>query len=279
MELNEVYEISEKYNADLYETAIIMESRRSGKTKEELLSTMENMWIAMKKSAEKGINSPIVSKSGMTGCEGYNLYRHADSEYTSAAAVAMGIANINSAMGRIVAAPTAGACGILPGVLYTIQKRTNCSDEKIVQSLFVAGLIGEFIAETASIAGARHGCQAECGSGSAMAAAAGVWLCGGSISQSFDAAAMTLKSIMGLVCDPVAGLVEVPCIKRNAFGAVEALLAVDMALAGISSVIPFDETVHAMKNVGELMNDDLKETSRAGLATTKTAKELEKKLL
>lgn len=279
MNFSEIYEISEKNNADLYETALIMETHKTGRTKEELLSAMENMWDAMKKSAEKGIDSPVMSKSGMTGGEGYNLYKCADGEYTSAAAVAMGIANINSAMGRIVAAPTAGACGILPGVLYTIQKRTNCSDEKIVQALFVAGLIGEFIAETASIAGARHGCQAECGSGSAMAAAAGVWLCGGNMSQSFDAAAMTLKSIMGLVCDPVAGLVEVPCIKRNAFGAVEALLAIDMALAGISSVIPFDETVEAMKQAGDMMNDDLKETSRAGLAVTKTAKRLEQELI
>lgn len=278
MELKEIYEISEKNNADLYENSLIIQMQRTGRTKEELLSDMEKMWTTMKNSAKNGINSPIMSKSGMTGCEGYNLYRHANGDYTTAAAVAMGIANINSAMGRIVAAPTAGACGILPGVLYTLQRRTNATDEQIVHSLFIAGLVGELIAETASIAGARHGCQAECGSGSAMAAAAGVWLCGGSVKQSFDAAAMTLKAIMGLVCDPVAGLVEVPCIKRNAFGAVEALLAIDMALAGIESVIPFDETVKAMKNVGELMNEDLKETSRAGLAATDTAKEWERKM-
>ena len=279
MDIKEIYEISEKNKTDLYETALMLEMNKCGKPKDDLISDMENMWNVMKMSAEKGINTPVKSKSGMTGCEGYNLYSKANNEYTSAAAVAMGIANINSSMGRIVAAPTAGACGILPAVLYTIQKRKNISDKKITQSLFVAGLIGEFIAETASIAGARHGCQAECGSGSAMAAAAGVWLCGGNIKQSFDAAAMTLKSIMGLVCDPVAGLVEVPCIKRNAFGAVEALLAIDMALAGIESIIPFDETVYAMKNVGEKMHDDFKETSRGGIADTKTAKKWEEKLM
>lgn len=278
MDIGEVYEMSKKYGGDLFETAVALEEEKTGKTREYLLSNMEKMWIAMKNSAEKGINTPVSSKSGMTGCEGYKLYRCSEGEYTAAAAIAMGIANINSAMGRIVAAPTAGSCGILPGVLCTLRKRVGCSDEKIINSLFVAGLIGSFIASKASIAGARHGCQAECGAASSMAAAAGVWLCGGTMKQSFDAAAMALKAIMGLVCDPVAGLVEVPCIKRNAFGAAEALLAIDMAMAGIESVIPFDETVMAMKEVGELMSGDLKETSRAGLAATKTAKEWERGL-
>ena len=278
MDIAEIREISKKCNNDIVETAIAFEREKTGKTTETLYENMEKMWIAMKKSAHKGVNEPVYSKSSMTGCEGYKLYSKSHGEYEKAAAIAMGVANINSAMGRIVAAPTAGSCGILPGVLCIMKERTGCDDKKIVAALFAAGLIGEFIADKASIAGACHGCQAECGSASAMAAAAAVWLCGGTIDQSFDAAAMSLKAIMGLVCDPVAGLVEVPCIKRNAFGAAEAILAADMALAGIKSVIPFDETVMAMKQAGELMNDDLKETSRGGLAVTKTAKEWEQKL-
>ncbi len=278
MNISQIYNAIEANNGDLFEAALKLEIENSAMSKDVLVENMAKMWDIMRSSAQKGVDMPIISKSGMTGGEGHRLYTSAKEEYTRAAAIAMGVANINSAMGRIVAAPTAGSCGILPGVLITVQNRTNCDDNKVVDALFIAGLVGRFIAEHASIAGACHGCQAECGSASAMAAAAGVWLCGGSAKQSFDAAAMTLKAIMGLVCDPVAGLVESPCIKRNAFGAAQALLAIDMSLAGIESVIPFDETVEAMKQAGELMNESLRETSRAGLADTKTGRKWGEKL-
>lgn len=278
MSLSEFYSYSKENNADFYETALHMTSEESGKTAEELLVYMEKMWSIMENSANRGVNEPILSKSGMTGCEGYTLYSGAKGEYTRAAAVAMGIANINASMGRIVAVPTAGACGILPGTLTALQARLGCSNGKMAQSLIVAGYVGGYIADNASVSGACHGCQAECGTASAMAAAAGVWLCGGTVRQSFDAAAMTLKAVMGLVCDPVAGLVESPCVKRNAFGTVQALLAVDMSMAGIESVIPFDETVEAMKDVGERMHSDFRETSCGGCAAGKTAKEWECRL-
>ena len=278
MELSEFFDINRERGTDFYETVLLLEMEETRKSEAEMHTHMENMWNVMENSAKKGISEPISSRSGMTGCEGYTLYRKAKGEYTRAAAIAMGVANINSAMGKIVAAPTAGACGILPGVLVTLQERMDCDREQMVKALFIAGFLGKYIAEKASVSGARHGCQAECGSAAAMAAASGVWLCGGSIAQSFDAAAMTLKAVLGLVCDPVAGLVEAPCIKRNAFGAVQALLAIDMAMAGIQSVLPFEEVVGAMKEVGERMPADFKETSCGGCAACKTAKMWEEKL-
>ncbi len=278
MDIHKIYDAIRENNDDIFAAALMLEKEYSPFSTDELIYNMSKMWSTMCDSAKKGISSPVISNSKMTGGEGYKLYTNESGEYTHAAAIAMGVANVNSSMGKIVAAPTAGSCGILPGVFLTLKQRLGCDDEKITKSLFVAGLVGRYIAEHASIAGACHGCQAECGSASAMAAAAGVWLCGGTAKQSFDAAAMALKAIMGLVCDPAAGLVEVPCVKRNAFGAVQALLAIDMTLAGIESVIPFDETVMAMKEVGELMSENLRETSRGGIAVTKTAKSWEKKL-
>jgi L-serine dehydratase len=181
-------------------------------------------------------------------------------------------------MGRIVAAPTAGSCGIIPAVLVTAMEERQLSEESVVDSMFTAAGIGMVIANRASISGAEGGCQAECGSASAMAAAALTELLGGSPAQAADACAIALKNTLGLVCDPVAGLVEIPCIKRNAAGAANALVAAELALAGIESVIPVDEVIDAMREIGAGMSDSLKETAKGGLAGTPTAKRLTKKI-
>ena len=186
----------------------------------------------------------------------------------------MAVVEVNAAMGRIVAAPTAGASGILPGVLLSAARRRNWSDDKLIDGLFTAAAIGAIIAAQATIAGAEGGCQAETGAGAAMAAAAIAALSGAQPPACLDAAAIALKNVMGLVCDPVAGLVECPCIKRNAMGAVNALLAADLVLAGVSSVIPFDETVSAMRSVGKALPLDLRETARGGLAATPTGRRI-----
>ena len=181
-------------------------------------------------------------------------------------------------MGKVVAAPTAGSCGILPGTIVSMLEEGLCDERAAVMALFTAGAIGMVIAQQASIAGAQGGCQAECGSASAMAAAALVELCGGTPAQSVHACAMAIKNQLGLVCDPVAGLVEIPCIKRNVSGIAIAFTAAEMALAGIESKIPPDECIQAMRAVGDSMPCALKETAQGGLATTPTGIELKRRV-
>ncbi len=195
-----------------------------------------------------------------------------------AAAIALQIAQNSAAMGRIVAAPTAGSCGVLPGVLLSLQKHYKIDDTMIIKGLINSSGVGMAIAEVAGISGAAGGCQAEIGSASAMAASATVELLGGTADMCAEAVALALKFIMGLVCDPVAGLVVCPCIKRNGSGAVNALYAAEMALCGIKSMIPVDEVIEAMKQVGESMCSSLKETAQGGLAITPTGKQLSAKL-
>ena len=187
-----------------------------------------------------------------------------------AAAYALAANEANAAMGRICAAPTAGSSGVLPGVLFALAEERGLPEEKLALPLVTAGAIGMVIASRASLAGAEGGCQAECGSAAAMAAGAAVDLLGGTPEQIGHAVALSLKNLLGLVCDPVAGLVEVPCVKRNAGAATLALLAADMALAGIQSVIPVDEVIDAMAEVGQAMSPALRETAKGGLAATPT---------
>lgn len=191
---------------------------------------------------------------------------------------ALAAAEANAAMGRIVAAPTAGSSGVLPAVLLTLKETRGFSNEELAGGLAVAGSIGIVIASRASLSGAAGGCQAECGSAAAMAAGAAVALCGGTAEQVGWAVAIALKNLLGLVCDPVAGLVESPCVKRNAGAAAQALVAAEMALAGIASVIPVDEVIDAMAEIGALMPCSLKETARAGLAATPTARRCQEAL-
>ena len=180
----------------------------------------------------------------------------------------------NACMGCIVAAPTAGACGVLPAVLIPLQRKERLTDEQMIQCLYAAAGFGQVIATRASISGAEGGCQAEVGSASAMAAAALVSARGGTPKQMAAACAIALQNVMGLVCDPVAGLVEVPCVKRNVMGAVNALSCADMALAGLDGGIPCDEVIDAMGAVGRAMPSSLRETGQGGLAATPTGRKI-----
>ena len=177
-----------------------------------------------------------------------------------------------------MACPTAGSCGILPACLLTVLEEQDIPEDTAVRALFTASAVGMVIARNATIAGAEGGCQAECGSASAMAASALVELCGGTPRMAEHACAIALKNVLGLVCDPVAGLVEIPCIKRNAMGTANAFTAAEMALAGIESKIPADEVIWSMKKIGDSMHSDLKETARGGLAATPTGKILTEKV-
>lgn len=195
-----------------------------------------------------------------------------------AIARALSVAGCNASMGRIVATPTAGSCGILPGCLLTLMEEKGMDRKDVIMSIFTAGAFGMVIAQNACIAGAQGGCQAECGSASGMAAAALVELAGGTPQMAADACAIAIANQLGLVCDPVAGLVEIPCIKRNASGVVIAFSAADMALAGIHSCIPVDECVEAMRAVGSALPASLRETAGGGLAVTKTGKKLKEQV-
>lgn len=253
------------------------EAAESGASVEEVRGKMAAMLLAMRESVHEGIAREGRSVSGLTGGEaaryhariesGESLLGHAAAK---AAAYALAASCVNASMGRIVAAPTAGSCGILPGVLIALQEWKRFPDDAIVSALLTAAGVGQAISVRATLSGAAGGCQAECGSAGAMAAAAACELMGGSPDASLNAAALALKNSLGLVCDPVAGLVEVPCVKRNAVFAVAALTAADMALAGIESVIPADEVIDAMYSIGQAMPAALRETAKGGLAATPT---------
>lgn len=227
----------------------------------------------MREAAEEGFDPDRRSMSGLTGGQAYK-YREAlkngktasRSMLGRAGARALAIAECNAAMGRIVAAPTAGACGILPAMLLTLQEEYELSDDILCDGLIVAGVVGDVIAARSSVSGAQGGCQAECGSAAAMAAAAAVYLRGGTVQQMFDAVGFALMNVMGLVCDPVQGLVEVPCVFRNVSGVAGALVAADMALSAIPCPIPPDEVIDAMKQVGDALPASLRETGEGGCA-------------
>ncbi len=248
-------------------------------TEEELLAKMAQMLKVMEEAAAYGLTG-VRSHSGLTGGSALKLQNAAAQPgfnkllgalATDAVTYALAVSECNAAMGRIVAAPTAGAAGVLPGVLLALKKHCNLTEEQLARALVVAGQIGLVIAARASLAGAVGGCQAECGSAAAMAAGAAVDALGGNPAQAGTAVSIVFKNMLGLVCDPVAGLVEVPCIKRNGGAAVQALLAAEMALAGIGSFIPADEAIDAMKWVGDSMPCALRETAGGGLAQTPTA--------
>lgn len=249
-------------------------------TEESSFRMMEKMWNAMKEAGDT-YDKDQRSRSGLVGGMGGRMREYLEkgnslsgSFISEVIAQALEMGESNACMHRIVAAPTAGACGVLPAVLLPIYKRQLATDTDITEAMYTAAGIGQVIASRAFIAGAAGGCQAEIGSASAMAAGALVSLKGGSPEQITHAAAMALKNLLGLVCDPVAGLVEVPCVKRNVIGAVNAVSSADMALAGIVSRIPPDQVIDAMKEVGESMHISLKETGEGGVANTPEARKI-----
>ena len=249
-------------------------------SKQDSMEHMRTTWDAMLLAAAT-YEGDIKSSSGLVGGDGQRMeeYTHNTGkeslcgEYVDeciAGALQMG--ESNACMKRSGAAPTAGACGVLPAVLITYEQIYKIPEAKMLEGMYIAAGVGQVIAERACIAGAQGGCQAEIGSASCMAAAAITYIRGGSTKQVFDAGSFALKSLLGLVCDPLGGLVEVPCIKRNVIGSVNAITASDMAMAEIESKVPLDEVIDAMAEVGDLLPCSLKETSQAGLAQTETGK-------
>ncbi|GEN35858.1 L-serine ammonia-lyase, iron-sulfur-dependent, subunit alpha [Aneurinibacillus danicus] len=281
----ELVELSAKENKPISQIMIDVESEVSGKSRQEIIKMMTRNLDIMEEAVRRGIAEPARSRSGLTGGDAVLLQTYLKEREPLSGrllldAVSKSVATneVNAKMGTICATPTAGACGIVPGTLFAVAPKLNASHDQMVNYLFTAGAIGFVIANNAFISGAAGGCQAEVGSATAMAAAAIVEMAGGSAEQSSQAVAIALKNMLGLVCDPVAGLVEVPCVKRNAMGAANAMVAADMALAGIKSAIPTDEVIDAMYRIGCAMPNTLKETALGGLAATPTGRELERRI-
>lgn len=266
----------------LWEAVLTDDLRDRGGERDASWEKMTRLWRAMVESVE-GYDPARRSACNLTGGDARKVETCAVSlagaVLTEIIATALKVGECNACMGRIVAAPTAGASGVLPAVLLPIRKKYDFSEEKMVKALYVSAGFGQVIATRASIAGAEGGCQAEIGSASAMAAAALVSLLGGTPEQMAAACATALQNLLGLVCDPVAGLVEVPCVKRNVIGAVNALTAAELALAGVENVIPCDEVIDAMRAVGDVMPTALRETGGGGLAATPTGRRIAEELL
>jgi len=281
----ELVKVCKEKNMTIWEYTLEDEARESGLSKEAVFEKMRQNLTVMQEAAEYGMKNEVRSVTGLIGGDGFKLSRYADSGNTltgrmmmKAMARALSCSEVNASMGRIVAAPTAGSCGIMPATIITAGEALGKSDDDLVKALFTASGVGIIIAKNATMAGAEGGCQAECGSASAMAAAAVVEMMGGTPDQALNAGAIVFKNILGLVCDPVAGLVEIPCAKRNAAGTVSALTTADMVMGGVMSKIPFDETVEAMYKIGKAMPCELRETAQGGVAITKTGLKMKKQV-
>ena len=267
----------------IHEVVIEREMVTSQRSREDLIDEMRRSWDVMQAAIKRGIENEEHSVSGLTGGDAKKLYAHREGGYLaspalSAASYAVGVAEVNAVMGRIVACPTAGSCGIMPAALYTAKLNKGATDEEIVKALFTAAGIGMVRDQNASIAGAEGGCQAECGTATGMAAAALVELAGGTPEQCGNACALAIKNLLGLACDPVAGLVEVPCVKRNGFCVIHAMLAADMTLAGIVSAVPIDDVISALDSIGRAMPQSIRETAKGGLAATPTGQKIAERL-
>lgn len=272
--VKELLELSEKSGKQIWELAFEDDYNERNVSMKNSWNKITAMWVAMKASSDN-YDGNIKSHSGLSGGNGLKMKNYVDQCLSGnfigqVMAEAISVAESNACMKCIVAAPTAGSCGVLPAVLIPFVKKYNTDEDTVIKALYTSAAFGQIIAERAFIAGAAGGCQAEIGTASAMAAAMLVYLRGGTAIQSANAMAFALKSLLGLVCDPVAGLVEVPCVKRNVIGAVNAVTSADMAMAGIESVIPPDEVIDAMRAVGLSMPEDLRETGLGGLAATPT---------
>ncbi|QDP40141.1 L-serine ammonia-lyase, iron-sulfur-dependent, subunit alpha [Radiobacillus deserti] len=274
----ELVEIAETEGLLISEVMIRQEMDVRDATREEVMSQMERNLEVMENAVEDGLKG-VKSVSGLTGGDAVLLQNYMKNHeplsgtlLLDAVSKAVATNEVNAAMGTICATPTAGSAGCVPGTLFAVKNRLNPTREQMVRYLFTAGAFGYVVANNSFISGAAGGCQAEVGSAAAMAAAAIVEMAGGTPQQSAEAFAITLKNMLGLVCDPVAGLVEVPCVKRNAAGASNAIVSADMALAGVTSRIPCDEVIGAMYRIGKSMPSALRETAEGGLAATPTGR-------
>jgi L-serine dehydratase len=261
---------------------VIEQAQETGGSEAQIMEQMTSYYGIMKEAVRKGLEEDTTSRSGLTGGDakrvmtliaGTGMPALGESACT-AMAYALAVSEVNASMGRVIATPTAGSCGIIPGVFVSTQERFGWTDEHMVYGLFAAGAIGYVIANNSFVSGAEGGCQAEVGSAIGMAAGALTELRGGTPEQAVHAVGLALKNSLGLICDPVGGLVEIPCIVRNGFGSVTALAASDMALAGVRSVIPSDEVIDVMLEVGAAMPEKHRETAKGGLAQTPTGRKI-----
>ncbi len=280
--VRELVALAEKENKKISEIMIEQEIMISGRSRDVIMEQMDRNLTVMEEAVERGLKG-VQSVTGLTGGDAVLIQNYIASGKSlsgelllDAVSKAVATNEVNAAMGTICATPTAGSAGVVPGTLFAVKNKLNPTREQMIRYLFTSGAFGFIVANNASISGAAGGCQAEVGSAAAMAAAAIVEMAGGTPQQCAEGFAITLKNMLGLVCDPVAGLVEVPCVKRNAMGAANALVAADMALAGVTSRIPCDEVIGAMYRIGQAMSPNLKETARGGLAATPTGKAISK---
>lgn len=273
----------EQNSMSLSDVVLEYEQAQKGRSKSETMSGLFTAWQVMKDAVHTGLEEDMTSRSGMINNGAKKVYRYPTAvlsrEFQNLISRALAAKEVNSCMGRIVAAPTAGASGIMPGVLYTLQEIHQIEDEKILEAMLIAAGIALIMEQKASIAGAVGGCQAETGTAAAMGAGAIVYCLNGNIEQIFNGVAITVQCMLGLVCDPVAGLVEVPCVVRNASAAAIANCSAQIALADVSSVIPVDEVIEAMGEIGASMETRYKETAMGGLAATKTGQAIARKVL
>ncbi|AKG04612.1 L-serine dehydratase, iron-sulfur-dependent subunit alpha [Salimicrobium jeotgali] len=280
----ELIEKAKEDNIPVSEVMIRQEMEAKELSRDKVMTQMEENLTVMEEAVEEGIKG-VQSHSGLTGGDAVLIQKYMKEKQPlsgdlllDAVSKAVATNEVNAAMGRICATPTAGSAGCVPGTLFAVKDRLNASREDMLRYLFTSGAYGFVVANNASISGAAGGCQAEVGSAAGMASAAIVEMAGGTPEQTAEAMAITLKNMLGLICDPVAGLVEVPCVKRNAMGASQAIVSADMALAGVTSRIPCDEVIDAMFKVGQRMPSAFRETAEGGLAATPTGKALEKKI-
>lgn len=283
--MKELIQACESERKTIGEMMLMVEAKKSGRDEETIIGMMEERLIKMKEAVDSGVKDDSTAPSGISGGDAVKMYEYMNRGKTlsghyisNAMTFSLATSESNARMGVIVATPTAGAAGILPGVLFSLHKNDGTSHKELVMGLFTASMLGYVIANRSFISGAAGGCQAEVGSATAMAAGTIVELKGGTPKQAVNATAIALKSLLGLVCDPVAGLVEVPCIKRNVIGTSIAFSAADLALAGIESRIPCDEVIEAMYKVGKEMPRTLRETALGGLAMTETGKKVKEQL-
>ncbi|MBL7848404.1 MAG: L-serine ammonia-lyase, iron-sulfur-dependent, subunit alpha [Cyclobacteriaceae bacterium] len=274
---------SSEHKLSLVDVVMEYEMEQKGRTAETIWQGLDTAWAVMKDAVRAGLEEDMTSRSGMINNGAKKVYRYPTAvlskEFQQLISRALAAKEVNSCMGRIVAAPTAGASGIMPGVLYTLQEIHHIPDRKILEAMLLAAGVALIMEQRASISGAVGGCQAETGTAAAMGSAAIVYCLGGNTDQIFNTVAITVQCMLGLVCDPVAGLVEVPCVVRNASAAAIANSSAQIGLADVSSVIPVDEVIEAMGEIGASMETRYKETALGGLAATATAQKISKRVL
>lgn len=283
--LEEIVKIERESGKPFWKIVQEDDCRERGVEAGQAFEEMRGMYLAMQE-ADRSYDGTLRSASGLVGTDGEKMRLAREKEMLLCGSFigkvmekALKMGESNACMKRIVAAPTAGSCGVVPAVFLTLQEERGFSENQMVEALYVAAGIGGVIASRAFLAGAAGGCQAEIGSASAMAAGGAAYLMGGGAEQIAHAAALALKNLLGLACDPVAGLVEVPCVKRNVMGAVNALTSADMVAAGIASRIPPDEVIDAMRSIGRSMNEDIRETGKGGLAGTPTGAAIKERMV